>query len=119
MDSTIIQVYKGELKIGTWSISQGSNIQHRIIKSAINRHPEYYGDSLPKRTMNTKRKGGQVEEYLLNETQTRILFALLLGHPKLSMGLSACIFRHTDSEMHFFKVLEDYLKLKKDSGLHN
>ena len=114
MHSDIIQVYRGQLKIGTWDLARGCNIQHRLLKKIIKEHPEQFGESAPKLVRPTKKKGGQIDEYLLNEEQIRILFAHLLNHTRMKMGLRTCIFKQFDSEMHFFKMLEEYFdEIKK------
>ena len=110
MISGIIQVHNGQLRIGTWDLSRASNIQHRLLKKIIKNHPEHFDGSVPKLVRNTKKKGGRIDEYLLNEDQIRILFAYLLNHTRMKMGLSVCIFKQFDSEMHFFKMLEEYFE---------
>lgn len=108
MQTKIIQSYKGQLKIGTWDLSQGSKIQHRILKGIIERHPEHFEASIPKIKRKTNKKGGQIEEYLLSEDETRTLFAFMINHSNMKMGLHTCIFRHAVSETQFFKMLEEY-----------
>lgn len=111
MLSNLIQVYEGKLKIGTWDLAQGIGIEHRCLKGILKRYLQknnHFGASFPKKKRPTKRKGGQIEEYLLGETEARLVFALLMKHPNTPMGLNLFILNVPGPEAQYFKQLEEF-----------
>lgn len=110
MQTQIIQTHAGQLKIGTWDLSQGIGIEHRVIKQIAERNKKYIGNVIAQKKQIPNKIGRRIEEYLLDESQTRVVLALLHNHPKMTLGLHACTFQSFDSEIHFFKTLENILK---------
>ncbi len=92
METNLVKIIKEDLFVGTWDLSQGFDIEHRIIKRHIQNFKEEFerfGD-LKKvnihcllNTMNIeKKRGGQVEQYLLNHEQYVFLGTLLSNTKK-------------------------------------
>jgi hypothetical protein len=111
MISSLIKIYEGQLKIGTWDLAQGIGMQHRCLKGILERYlkkNEELRQLFPKKKQFTKRKGGQIEEYLLGEYETRLVFALLINHPNLPMGLNLFVLNIPGPEADYFKKLEEF-----------
>ena len=113
MISNLVQIYEGQLKIGTWDLAQGIGMQHRCLKGILNRHLKKQGklfqELFPKRKRPTKKKGGQIEEYLLGEYEARLVFALLSNHPRMTMGFHQFILAVPGPEAEYFNALEQLI----------
>lgn len=117
MINGLIQVYQGQLKIGTWDLAQNIGMQHRCLKGILNRYlkkNEYCRGTFYKKIRPTRRKGGQIEEYLMGEYEARLLFALIMDNPKIPMGLNMFILRVPGPEAVYFKRLEEFFDQIKE-----
>lgn len=76
MQATIIQTHDGQLKVGTWDISQLLGIEHRLVKDCIQLYEYVFERNLILKKRKTSR-GRPVKEYLLNMQQIKLLIFLL------------------------------------------
>ena len=111
MKSKIIQVYKGQVFVGTWTIAEALDTYHSILKSMIRKHREAFlkfGDIIPLYTK-TYKKGGQIHQFLLNAQQTRLMISLLQNASIKVWEVQ----EKSINELDFFESLEDYFRMGK------
>ena len=79
--SNLIIIKNNELYVGTWRLSKGFGVDHRYLKRTVEKYKNEFEEFGFKVVHNsesgTKKKGGQVEEYILNEPQATYLTMLM------------------------------------------
>lgn len=98
LENGLVKIENNDLVVGTWDLSKGFQIEHRAIKNIIEKHKLHFEDFGPVRkcdisgsdedftdpircikyTMNKpKKRGGQVQQFIINEEQYVFLGTLL------------------------------------------
>lgn len=81
MDTNIVKIQDEELIVGTWDLSLGFELEHRVLKKFIKKYQsdfEEFGFSIASQVQRRSiQHGGQIEEYLLTEEQATYLTTLL------------------------------------------
>lgn len=79
--SGLVVVKNNELYVGTWMLSQGFAVDHRYLKRMVEKYNSdflEFGFTVASNVESgEKKRGGQVEEYLLNEEQATYLTMLM------------------------------------------
>ncbi len=117
MKTEIIQSYEGELYVGTWAISTGLGIHHYCVKRTYTWN---YNDFIKlgphiHQKRKTGKKGGVIQEYLLNVPQIKLLIALLRPYREKDIfkEINIKLFAAADkskTDVEFFSNLEYFLK---------
>lgn len=82
----LVIVQNDELYVGTWDLSQGFEVEHRMLTRFVKRYEkdfEDFGFIATQRQRMTEKKGQQIHEYLLTEEQSTFLVTLLKNSPKI------------------------------------
>lgn len=111
MKQSLIQTYQGQIRTGTWELSKRLGVQHRYIKTCIEKKTEAFLALAPLPYVKMRRValGRPVREYLLNRDQCVwvIFLCSICGDKKalyVDIQSKACI---TDAE--YFKFLDENL----------
>jgi len=86
MKEVVFKMMQEEVLIGTWSLSKGFKVEHRALKKLIFKYKEefeqlgFIASPMQQITDKKRKKGRQVEEYLLNEPQATYISTLLTNN---------------------------------------
>lgn len=86
VDKSIVFFNKGDFFCSTWDLSIGFKMQHKYLKSLIHKFRQHFdligfmGEIHPRMT---NKKGGQIEEYWLNEEQAMFLCTLCSNNEEI------------------------------------
>lgn len=87
METSLVKISGNELHVGTWNLSKGFGIEHRILKRFITKYEEDFKEFGFSITTQWQRRseghGGQVEEYVLTEQQAVYLTTLFTNNEKV------------------------------------
>lgn len=84
MNKSILTIKDGDLFIGSWDLSRNFAIEHRALKKLVVKYKSEFEDvgsiAPAMQRINPKKRGGVVEEFLLNEPQATYLTTLLTNN---------------------------------------
>lgn len=85
--TTSLIIKNDDIYIGTWELSKGFDVEHRALKNLIRKYESEFADlgfiASAMQRIETKKRGGQIEEYLLTEPQATYLTTLLTNNEKV------------------------------------
>lgn len=107
LQDSIIQVFEGELYAGTFCLAKLLGLPHRTIKNLIKKFSNYlfYNGVELFQIRLTHKRGTQIQEYLLDALQVKILIILLDNRHFLTNLKILCIKDH-ETPLQFFRQLE-------------
>lgn len=115
MKSKIIQVHEGQPVIGSWALSEGTNIHHCCILRIFKRREKSFA-SLGKvvflKRYNGK-KGRQIQEYILNVPQTKLMIDFM-SPVKNELMIQIKTWNageNYSSDLKYFKELENFFDI--------
>lgn len=108
MKQSLIQVFEGQIYIGTFELSKRLNIKHRTLICNIESKKfiyELFGKIL--NIKHSKNPGRPIEEYLLNRNQLEILIISLVKRLEEAQIAQILLANHKlRVDMQFFKYLD-------------
>lgn len=108
INTSIIQVFEGELYVGTFQLSKMMNIPHRLVKNLIKKYSSILfsiGAELFQIRL-TRKRGTQIQEYLLDFLQLKILTVLIDNRHNVIDLKIMCLKDH-ETPLQFFREYEN------------
>lgn len=100
MDKNLLVIKDNDVFVGTWKLSKGFEVEHRALKRLVKRYQSEFEElgfvATPLQQIDSKKRGRQVEEYLLNEPQATYITTLLTNNSivrKFKLHLTKEFFR--------------------------